>query len=192
MPSLKQILANRANAQKSTGPRSPQGKGISSQNALSHGLASKKSIVLNGESRDRFDRLCRSFFEVFQPSNDVTALLVEEMAVAKWRTRRLWTIEAALYDHELDSIRQELDKNYASIDNETRVALAYKSLQDSSSCATSLKDHEQRLHRQFERTSALFYFLEATTGPPPPENKPISSHNVVEIVPRIPPSEEAA
>ncbi|MFC1737810.1 hypothetical protein ACFL1G_02025 [Planctomycetota bacterium] len=45
-----QILANRRNAQKSTGPRTPRGKAIVSQNAITHGLSARQAVI-SSESR---------------------------------------------------------------------------------------------------------------------------------------------
>jgi hypothetical protein len=45
-----QILANRLNAQKSTGPQTPEGKAIVSQNAVKHGLSAGQDII-SSESR---------------------------------------------------------------------------------------------------------------------------------------------
>ena len=43
--SVKQIAANRRNAQKSTGPRTPEGRAVSKMNALKHGIFSKEVLV---------------------------------------------------------------------------------------------------------------------------------------------------
>jgi hypothetical protein len=43
-----QIAANRANAQKSTGPRTAEGKAASRLNALKHGLDAE-SLIIPGE-----------------------------------------------------------------------------------------------------------------------------------------------
>jgi hypothetical protein len=43
--SLKQIAANRRNAQKSTGPQTPAGRAVSKMNALKHGILSKEAVV---------------------------------------------------------------------------------------------------------------------------------------------------
>jgi hypothetical protein len=48
--SVSKLLANRANAQKSSGPRSQIGKHASSKNALKHGLAGKASLTDNSPS----------------------------------------------------------------------------------------------------------------------------------------------
>ena len=45
--SASKLIANRANAAKSTGPRSIEGKRISSENAQRHGLASSSSVCLD-------------------------------------------------------------------------------------------------------------------------------------------------
>ncbi len=45
-----QKLANRRNAQKSTGPRTPQGKAAVSQNAVKHGLLAAH-VVITSESQ---------------------------------------------------------------------------------------------------------------------------------------------
>ena len=53
-----QMAANRANAQKSTGPRTEEGKAISSQNALKHGVYSR-SDILDGEFQEAFGQNAR-------------------------------------------------------------------------------------------------------------------------------------
>jgi len=198
LTSLRQILANRAKALKSTGPRSPEGKLRSSQNVISHGLTDGNCIVIKGESRECFERLKQCFFERFQPSDPVTALQVEEMAVAKWRLRRLWTIESALYDNELDCIRKELDRTHSFRESEARVGLAYKSLHDKSQCIVHIERHQNRLTRQFERAYAMFHYLEHHHRGPRPENttrlrdqRGSASDNVIEFRP-LPPIRDAA
>ena len=49
-----QILAKRRNTQKSTGPRTSQGKAAVSQNAVKHGLSARQAII-NSESQADFD-----------------------------------------------------------------------------------------------------------------------------------------
>jgi hypothetical protein len=56
MATRSQIDANRRNAPKSTGPRTPEGKSQSSANALKHGLAAGFR-VLQAENQEEFDEL---------------------------------------------------------------------------------------------------------------------------------------
>jgi len=56
MATKKQIAANRRNAKKCTGPKSPQGKATSSMNNLRHGLRAR-TIILRGEKQEDFDEI---------------------------------------------------------------------------------------------------------------------------------------
>jgi len=95
--SLKQIAANRANAQKSTGPRTPEGRATSKLNALKHGILSREVLVggLHAkEKRREFEKLQQQFHEDWQPVGVTEAMLVDQMVTAHWRRRRALLAEA--------------------------------------------------------------------------------------------------
>jgi hypothetical protein len=58
MATDRQIAANRLNAQKSTGPKTPEGRATVRLNSLTHGLTAK-TLVLPGESEEDFEELER-------------------------------------------------------------------------------------------------------------------------------------
>ena len=68
MMSRKQLEANRANAKRSTGPKSDAGKTRSRMNALKHGFSSQE-IVLEGEDADQFDALRAQLEVEFAPES---------------------------------------------------------------------------------------------------------------------------
>ena len=67
MATKRQIAANRRNARKSTGPRTPDGKAQSSRNAVRHGILAR-NLMLVGEFRQEFDQLYAEYFHHYQPS----------------------------------------------------------------------------------------------------------------------------
>ncbi len=87
-----QLAANRLNSQKSTGPRSVEGKAASRFNALKH-AASAKSLVIPGENEANFAELAAAYHEQFQPVGPEEALLVEKIIGADWTQRRMDRIE---------------------------------------------------------------------------------------------------
>jgi hypothetical protein len=93
MASLRRILASRANGAKSRGPVTLEGKRASAMNAVRHGLTAQ-TVVLSNESKDEFETLLSEYTEKFQPQDRFEADLVQEMAVAKWRQQRVWSMEA--------------------------------------------------------------------------------------------------
>ena len=97
MATEKQILANRANATKSRGPKTPAGKARASQNAHKHTLDACNVIAI-GEDNNAFNAFLGSYSTRFQPADDVEADLVEDLAVAAWKRRRYWSLEARLFN----------------------------------------------------------------------------------------------
>ena len=95
MSTLKQIEANRRNAQKSTGPKTPEGKTAVRLNALRHGLRAH-TVVLPGEKSEQFQRLCDDLEAEWNPQTKTEQLYVEQMAVSQWKLRRMEIGEASL------------------------------------------------------------------------------------------------
>ena len=89
--------ANRANAQKSTGPKSEEGKIRSSRNSFKHGLYSKQ-LVVGAEEAAELDTLKAKLRAEHQPINETEEILVNELAEQFWRLRRARTYEASLLD----------------------------------------------------------------------------------------------
>ena len=62
-----QIAANQANAQKSTGPATAEGKQRSSLNSLKTGLTGR-TVLMPGEDAEAYRLHCERFEEDFQPA----------------------------------------------------------------------------------------------------------------------------
>ena len=77
MASQKQIDANRINARKSTGPRSPEGKAASKRNRLTHGIRAEEH-VLPGEDPAEFRRFVDDWADDWKPAT---------MAGSNWSRR---------------------------------------------------------------------------------------------------------
>ena len=96
MATLKQFEANRRNAQKSTGLKTPEGKAAVSMNALRHGLRAR-SVVLPGENREEFTQLCDDLEVEWHPQSRTEQFYVEQMAVSQWKLIRMEVGEVNLF-----------------------------------------------------------------------------------------------
>jgi hypothetical protein len=96
MASRKQILANRANAKRSTGPKTPKGKRESSKNAFKYGLYSR-DVVTWDEDPLEFERLRASLQKIYPPINALIVELVDHLAGLFWRIRRPPKLEAGIF-----------------------------------------------------------------------------------------------
>ena len=96
MSSAAQIEANQANAQLSTGPRTPEGKFASSTNATKHGFFSKHAVLLTEQEHLQFESLRNSYVYEFNPSNIVQVALLDQLVLAAWNIERTNRLEAAL------------------------------------------------------------------------------------------------
>ncbi len=104
--SASRLAANRANAQKSTGPRTEEGKAASRNNSLRHGLTAK-TVVLAVEDPAEYHAFRARIVDSFAPTPGVEQLLAEELADSLWRLKRAQRIEAAAFDHYLDTLKHE-------------------------------------------------------------------------------------
>jgi len=94
MTSEKRIQANRANALKSTGPRTPEGKARSRCNGLKHGLTGK-GIVLAGEDGPAVEERVNAWAAELRPEGEVEGWLVSHAAIASVRLDRCVRRESA-------------------------------------------------------------------------------------------------
>lgn len=94
MTSQKKILANRHNAQNSTGPKTARGKARSRYNAVKCGIYSKNR-PLPGEDKHAYQRLTRRLHERYAPSDPVEELIVDQILGHIWRIGRLERAERA-------------------------------------------------------------------------------------------------
>jgi hypothetical protein len=99
MTSLHQIEANRHNATKSTGPKTPQGKAVVALNALQHGLLSRAAVI-EGESEAELVDLGKRLRRQLAAVGELELLLVDRIIAAAWRLRRAIALETMLFDTE--------------------------------------------------------------------------------------------
>jgi hypothetical protein len=103
MATLQQIEANRLNAQKSTGPRSVEGKAVSCFNALKTGIDAKSQII-RGEDPADLETLAAEYQERWQPATPEQRLLVDTLINCEWLLRRFRKSEAQLWQCEMQQV----------------------------------------------------------------------------------------
>src|SRR5262245_35055090 len=105
--SRRKLAANRRNARKSTGPRTPEGKSISSRNATTHGIFCE-AVVLPGEPADLFHRLRHALLITLNPQDLVELMLCDRIVHANWRQRRLRMGEHFTHEEIADSMTEAI------------------------------------------------------------------------------------
>ena len=101
MATQKQIAANRRNAEKSTGPRTPEGKAASRMNALKTGIDAE-SLLVRGEDPNALEALTAEYYGYYQPVTPQERCLVDSLVRAEWLQRRLTRVETQLWNRRLD------------------------------------------------------------------------------------------
>ena len=93
MASPAQIIANQANSQHSTGPRTAAGKARVSRNAVRHGLTARH-LVIREDEHEQFDALESSLATELDPQGALETITFQELLHAAWNLQRFRRIEA--------------------------------------------------------------------------------------------------
>lgn len=93
MPTQQQLAANRANAQNSTGPLTPNGKACTSQNALAHGAFARSPD-------ERYHAFRAPILTDLNPKSAVERFLADRIADLMYRLERLAGLERAAFERE--------------------------------------------------------------------------------------------
>jgi hypothetical protein len=83
------------------GPKSPEGKARSSENAIKHNLYAKHCQALSTESEELFVELRARLFRDYDPQTTIECETVEQLAMAAWRIRRYGTSQAWFLEMEM-------------------------------------------------------------------------------------------
>ena len=103
MATKKQLIANRKNAKRSTGPKDTS---LTRLNALKHGILSKE-VLLEGEKRKDLEELGRRLRQELAPQGELEIILVDRIISSLWRLKRALKVESAgmswSYEHGLQT-----------------------------------------------------------------------------------------
>ncbi len=158
MLSEKQLAANRANAQLSTGPKTEEGKRRSSLNARRHNLTGQVTAMTE-EDRIAHNTFSEALIKAMAPEGALELQLAQRIATDSWRLNRSSAIEDNIFalgftDHgnQINAEHPELHAALTAARTFTREA---KSIE-------LLTLYEQRINRSLQKNLALLQQLQAT------------------------------
>ena len=153
-----QINANRANAQHSTGPSSPEGKLIASHNAVKNCLTGR-TVLLRTDDVAAYEKLIAIVNEQWLPETDPERLLVQSIVDAQWRLLRIPVLEGAIWSLG----RTELAEECAHIENFEQRALHIEALimVKYKSELSNLTLQDSRIRRTLEKLNCELHNLQA-------------------------------
>jgi hypothetical protein len=112
-----------------------------------------QTVVLEGESQDRFEDFLSSLTAQLKPRSEAEAGIVETMAIARWKQMRIWGVQKAGFDLEMTQLNSSC--NIPA----TRAYMVFKKLADNSRVLDLQHRYETGYDRQFCRAYAFFLKL---------------------------------
>jgi hypothetical protein len=100
MSTLLQIVANRRNSRKSTGPRSVEGKAVSRMNALKSGIDARSNII-RGEDPSDLQGLTNFYYKECQPASAQEQFYVDILIRNDWQLRRMERVDSQYWEYHL-------------------------------------------------------------------------------------------
>ena len=147
-PSPERVAANRRNAQRSTGPRTPEGKARSSLNAVRHGLCAA-GVISSEESPEAFEAIRQQLAAEWRPASVLELAMVDQIAELLWRRRRVAAVEVTAL--EATEIKTSVGPHRVSKDI-TR--MLYRQMRSSDSALLRVQVYQTRIDRALHRALA--------------------------------------
>ena len=157
MATINQTTANQANAQHSTGPKSPEGKKKSSLNSLRHGL-NAQAVLLPHEDALAFLRHSKEWFDGTKPQGPIEKQLVQSLVDLSWRINRMRNMETNILAASYHALSDKVQASDPEVHTSLTMARAVRECEDS---IVKLGVHEQRASRTFERTLKQLHDIQA-------------------------------
>lgn len=110
MTTEKRIEANQANALRSTGAVTIEGKAIIARNAIKHGIFTKDLIIKSAvcqENEMEYQELLNGIVDSLSPQGQLESLLVEKIALDFWRLKRVIRFESGSMKKHLDEVLKD-------------------------------------------------------------------------------------
>jgi hypothetical protein len=183
MATARQIEANRRNAQKSTGPRTEDGKARTRWNAIQHGMASAN--VLPHENEAGFEELRDAFAESWQPANPQEFALVEQIAQGYWRIQRNRRLETAMFDAQIKTVKHKHEQSQKPAPNDDEVIVVAMSLKDNERCFRLMDRYDTRAESAYYRAMDRLRRLQADRKKCENEPKPPQQTKTIELKPEL-------
>jgi hypothetical protein len=100
------LAANRENALKSCGPKTEEGKAVSSQNRLKHGLArdNGRFVVLPTEDAAAYAELLANYLNEHEPTTQTEVDLIHTMAESLWLRNRAQNLQPGCFDPQTGAV----------------------------------------------------------------------------------------
>ncbi len=173
MATKAQVDANRSNAQKSTGPRTAEGKATVAQNAVKHGLSGRVDVI-RGEDQAEFDLHREGMLGELLPVGLRETMLAERVVGLSWRLQRVERMQNEVFDALLANkstplarlaeslLPQELREAQDEADAEEDLSLGRAVIRDfaNSRVLDRLLMYERRIERSLYKTMAELQHLQ--------------------------------
>jgi hypothetical protein len=162
-PTIEPVPTHIENPGRATGPRTEEGKSVSSRNAVRHGLCAKK---LTGIDLENLNAIRSRLDNEWNPVTETENILLAQMALSQWRLERALELELAALDGEIDAAALALALRYRVSAERT----FFKSLAELQRLRAVTRQEALRdLQAQNRRDKEIIHQLEAMVLKPPSE-----------------------
>src|ERR1022692_791604 len=204
--SPKRVAANRANARRSTGPKTPAGKARASQNPRKHTFDPEPFAIVRIEDPAGIAALVADAVATSQPMNSQERFAVERIAPAQHSMLRMYVFEAGFFTNCLEAAmvgpadpeilkRCQVGDNIEVPRTQNRafwLAHGFKILGRQSNLASTFLRFQAQAERLYRRAVEDFDRLRKLRGQLPPETYETPNEPNIEPIPAPQPEENTA